>query len=263
MRSLFLFAVLSFLLFSCSLEKRHYRSGYAVRWKNSSPAVANNSEKHFNIPQTETPSEFPLSAAAGDENPVNDILPGKKYSLAEVCDTIFLKSGGKILARDIKVTADGLNYKSCEGRNGEKLSLLKNEVDRIHHADGGTDYFYSSEPSGNTTGQQGRNGANGTGNAPPPGYNYGNSQSNPEASRMADKSLILGIISTFAPLFIVCMVLGVIAIRNGRQAQEMMKGGNFNASTYKRARIGTIFGIIGLGLRLLVIALIIAAFVFG
>jgi hypothetical protein len=256
MRALFLIPFALLFLFSCSLEKRHYRSGYAIQWSRKSHIPEKN-----DIPVHTIEPQYPLSASLNDHTPVI-VSEEVNVQVSEVeCDTIFLKGGARIIARDIQVKEMDLEYKSCDGRNGERLSVAKNEVDNVHHANGGRDYFYSAAPS-NTGPELGRN--RGYGNpVKPPAYGKGSGANTAEAEKYADKSLWLGIGSALAPFYFLSMIVAGIAIRNGNKAMELLKGSNFNARIYRRARNGLLWAKIGLGIRAAILILIIAVLVLG
>lgn len=138
------------LLASCSVEKRHYRSGFYVTHKNSKEI------KHVNAPIAKVEKMEPVDASKVHfyTEPVEKIEPvivasnEKKIYTEEIksperfvgplenCDTIFLVDKTGIKAKVVEITATEVKYKYCDNIDGPLRSISKYTVRYISYANG-------------------------------------------------------------------------------------------------------------------------------
>jgi hypothetical protein len=139
-----------FILTSCSMEKRHYRSGFSFNWNaaNRNTVAKKNSDKD-NAPKdvisdnsesssAET-SELPVSASAEAVAPVvvkQESLLTTKSLPKDSCDVIEMKSGKKILANILEINPSTVKYKNCGDSQGPDRVISKEEIAGITYANG-------------------------------------------------------------------------------------------------------------------------------
>jgi len=139
-----------FMLTSCSLEKRHYRSGYSINWNS---AKRNNVAKK-NITHEETQSditgndaqtaaaevaELPVTASAEAIAPTvvkQESLLKPKALPKDSCDVIEMRSGKKILANIHEINPSTVKYKNCGDSSGPDRIIEKEEIASITYANG-------------------------------------------------------------------------------------------------------------------------------
>jgi hypothetical protein len=131
------------LFCSCSIQKKHYLSGYHIEWQKKSVA-------HRQIPPDIIISQ-PLVAAKQLPDlsaSLTKFYPKKEYKLSalpitakENCDTIVLNSGEIILARVLEVTPEEVKFRYCLVRNRSTWFFKREHVTGINYSDGDKDYF--------------------------------------------------------------------------------------------------------------------------
>jgi len=147
-----IFTILSTLLFlcSCSIQKRNYRPGYHVEWKNSSTKththnfLSKKSSAIESLPIRETiltqnKKQTQLLAAASTDVP-KVIYTGTK-TFSDNCDSLFLRKGEIILAKVKEINPTEIKYKKCGAEDGPLYVIAKNDVHYIIYANGQTEEF--------------------------------------------------------------------------------------------------------------------------
>ncbi|MFA5781369.1 MAG: hypothetical protein WC868_03770 [Bacteroidales bacterium] len=174
---------LTFVLSSCTMQKRIYLSGYNVEWrkgiqksdkqtfaeKKTNDAVKTKSENNVEpatiLDQTQT--SIADNAEANNDNLTasvgNSVIPinstpsqQKEFSVitsSDECDNIVLKNGEEIKAKVTEITTDEIKYKKCDNLTGPSYSIKKSEVFMIRYSNGTKDIITSnnSAPSNTAT----------------------------------------------------------------------------------------------------------------
>ncbi|MBP7809170.1 MAG: hypothetical protein KA163_07755 [Bacteroidia bacterium] len=122
---------------SCSLQKRHYMSGYHVSSYKKKHTVTKSSESKK--------AEVKKSYSANDESLVASsdkgiLLPeSKKLSLfntKEECDLIVLKNADEVKVKVVEITETEIKYRKCEEPNGVIYTYKKSDVFMIKYPNG-------------------------------------------------------------------------------------------------------------------------------
>jgi hypothetical protein len=64
---------------------------------------------------------------------------------SNICDTIFLKSGGLLLGKVEEIGQTEIKYRKCNNLTGPIISIAKSEVTTIHYSNGTRDFFDPSD----------------------------------------------------------------------------------------------------------------------
>lgn len=145
-----------FILSSCSIEKRHYSSGYHVEWFNQSASQQKREnlspkdsepkiEESTLIENVELSFDDDVQLAAIESKPRIDHVanssqnrfkskPSKLFD--EECDLVILKNGEEIRAKVIEVGVREIKYKNCDNLDGPLFSKRKSEVFMIKYPNG-------------------------------------------------------------------------------------------------------------------------------
>ena len=183
MKNLFFVSiVLTFIISSCSIEKRYVLSGYHIQSRSVKKSTKPQKNKpqivlsNFNKPQidfvtkTEQDSieknienenlnlvasnDFVVLSSNNYKNilPLNSkqesmVLKNKinEMSINDTCDLIILKSGDEILAKVIEIGISEIKYKKCENLNGPLLVIKKSSVFMIKYPNGAKDIITTED----------------------------------------------------------------------------------------------------------------------
>ncbi|MBP7809171.1 MAG: DUF4190 domain-containing protein [Bacteroidia bacterium] len=126
------------ILFSCSIEKRRYMTGYHV----SSHKKTNTTAKPSQTKQPKTENKILESdevLVASLDNSIT--LPKGKKSLIysnpkEECDIIILKNSDEIKAKIVEITETEIKYKKCNDSDGKIYTYKKSEVFMVKYPNG-------------------------------------------------------------------------------------------------------------------------------
>jgi hypothetical protein len=251
---LFFISLLLVIIVSCSIQKRNYREGYHIEWKNKNHSDLSlrkyTSDKHraessslamrYFLPEILAQSPT-LSSDKKNTNPVTS----EKTIAVDNCDTIIFKNGRKVIAKVLEINPTEIKYKSCNNPDPTVNTIDKNEIRYIIYANGTKEYFSEVNKEPSTTNNN---------------YNRRNYEEY-EIKELADDSFMAGICGLIG-LFLV-PPLGLIgcflAIRRGKKALAYMEKDPLLKAKYgKKARAGLTMGRIGCFLPLAIIAAIIA-----
>lgn len=114
-----------FILSSCSIEKRHYRSGYNLTWK-----------KNIKLTEKSNAPSPGLFTASADKDIIiltaNDLIinPG------DSCDTIVFKNQMEMKAKVLEINQTEVKYKRCDYPEGPTYSAEKDQVVLIKYKNG-------------------------------------------------------------------------------------------------------------------------------
>ncbi len=256
--SLFLIATVSF--YSCSVERRHYSNGFYVDRKQSHEQ-AKPDEKHAVV--QETPAGMPAGKelAPGSQADPNAVASAEKgvpvLTLKEKsdvpCDTLFMRSGEKILAAIQEISPTQVKYKMCDYQDGPLRIIGKWKVASVHYAGGAKETF---ESTGDGEGDSGKK------VEPEYSSNHSEGASNRSekdfmANKYAERSMDCGIGACVCLLlcFPLAIVFGVLAIQNGKKALRIMEGNTRMGLKYgARARRGIHLGIVAIVIPIALLA---------
>ncbi len=130
------------LLASCSVEKRHYRSGYYVSKKNSKEIKATSiptarvekikpiDVSKINFYAEPIEKKEPLLVASSEKTvyTVKVKNPERFIGSLETCDTIFLVDKTGIKAKVVEITPTEIKYRYCDDQDGPLRSVSKYTV---------------------------------------------------------------------------------------------------------------------------------------
>ncbi|MEI6508103.1 MAG: DUF4190 domain-containing protein [Bacteroidota bacterium] len=162
--NLFAALIIVFVSFlsSCSIEKRHYMSGYNIEWKtwkhntvqaNSMPKSVNNTEAKPNENnQTVNGNDENLTASSDSvlsfiplkksfEDKVTSPIQFVNKHLADECDLMVLANGDELKVKVMKIGPDEIFYKKCENLTGPDYFIKKSDVFMIKYPNGTKDVF--------------------------------------------------------------------------------------------------------------------------
>jgi len=240
------------ILLSCSVQKRNYRPGFHVEWKDhSSKSTANVHALH----KARKQSDPKLAATVIDpvnkkkssdliasvhSLPVKRLFTGTK-TFIDNCDSIFLRKGEVVLAKVLEINPTEIKYKNCNNPDGPLIIIYKNAVSYIRYANGQVEEFPYEIPKAQTTTQR------------------------IDEIRVKEDSLSSLVNSIIGIPLLFAGGLGLIffwfGIRNGKRAlRRMGTDPRLNALYRKRAMAGFLTGLI---CYLLVALLICALMLYG
>ncbi len=153
---------LMLVLYSCTMEKRIYSSGYHIEWNKSkqNPDRQKLASKTAKQNQTVTVEQSEIATNTVDNSPpviddnitasvdnsiimTNTTPSPQKYFLiinsVEECDSIILKNGEEIKAKVTEIASDEIKYKKCDNLNGPTYTIKKSEVFMIKYSNGTED----------------------------------------------------------------------------------------------------------------------------
>jgi hypothetical protein len=241
---------LSVLLESCSVEKRHYTSGYHLQWKHAVKSdlpekVVVKAKQESKVVKIEKLAEEKPSLSqntdalfASSEKKKNIILFSPD-SIA--CDTLILRNETEIKVKVTEITPTEIKYKHCNNLNGPTYIVYRYEVSYIKYANGSLDSFINEHPP--TVKKNNTN------------YSRDNFETERIVSDKSTRSLVLGLVSFFLSLF--GIITAIFAIIRGVECLRLIAQDPEHLLRYKpRAMAGMVLGIVYLALIVLVFALI-------
>jgi hypothetical protein len=246
---------LSLLLFSCSVEKRLYSSGYHIS-KNSKNLAKKDRTQHSTKKQrivepndneetivyedsrntTNEDIEYVSDLFASiDEDLVISSNSGFSSKLNETCDIIILKDGTEIKAKVLEINDDNIKYKMCDNLEGPTFTKNKNLIFMIKYPNGTSTVVNSMET--------------------PSAKNEPIRTKTEEAEKIVPSSaqwgLALSILGLFVPFGGVLML--TIGGLLGSQARKLIKENPNKYTGEKMAKAAEIISIIGLILWLILL----------
>ena len=249
----FCFLVFSACVFqSCSLEKRHYTSGYHLQWKkNKSDLIPQHTKatlaevkKQINdrVSSKETEGISSLSfnlLTVSSERKKGIVLLTVDSTR---CDTIIMRDGTERNAKVIEITPAEIKYKDCNNINGPAYVVYRYKVSYIKYPNGTVDSFVNEYPPSQT-------------------ITKNKTEANPDIGnyvrRRSIASLVLGIISILIP--IIGFFTSFFAIGFAIECLTLIRKNRESLWRYSTSSIiGLVLGIIAL---LVYIAFIVALIV--
>jgi hypothetical protein len=255
LKFLFSFLILSLtLLQSCSIEKRHYTSGYHIEWKKG------NSEGKVQYTEPQTQNSL---TASSEKKKAMVVLSSDSIK----CDTLIMKDGTEVKAKVLEVTPTEVKYKFCNNINGPLYVAYRYNLSYIKYANGTMDSFVNEHPpvtppsnrnNGGYNNQyrggnnQNNNGAafNGNNNR----YDMDNYATSEYVRKTSTASLILGIVSIPLLDIGIGFITAIIAIVLAKKCLRLIKQNPEHLWMYsKRATAGLVLGWVVIGMVLLIL----------
>ncbi|MBL7931146.1 MAG: hypothetical protein JNL60_04570 [Bacteroidia bacterium] len=146
---------------SCSVQKRHYKSGYYISWgktsnqkqnslpdKKESISIADKRKKNVTSVKTTQSSETVYASAGDLLNPIEIKSTSPLFFPPDdSCDVLIFKDGSEV---SVKVTEVGINeikYKRCNNLDGPSHISRKSEIFMIKYANGTKEVVRSENSS--------------------------------------------------------------------------------------------------------------------
>ena len=234
-------------LFSCSLQKRKYQSGYFLSWNKNNLSIAKNEkQKEFNVQKKEIKFKdisFEKDITTSANNKITKIFNNTiKNNLAfpDSCDQIIYKDGTEINAKVTEINTSEIRYKRCDFIDGPTFVEKQNKVFMIKYANGKSEMFKTEKA-----------------------VEYNNGKIIQDSQKINDKdkktnsfsiaSLVCSILG-FYPLFILGWILGLIF---GALAKNEIKSepNKYNKKSENFAKAGVVISVIGMILLFLMISI--------
>lgn len=134
---LFLLALLSFV--SCSVEKRHYMSGYNINFKNNQPTKIANVKAITS--ETSESYEYPVTSC--EDNTIYLASKSKSIkNLTDTCDLIELKNKTTIYANIKSIDSKTIIYDDCNSLRIKEHTINKSEITKITFKNGTIRNYY-------------------------------------------------------------------------------------------------------------------------
>lgn len=155
MRNLILLLTVLSIISSCSIEKRLYRPGYHIEWRNNNKQNNKAIEHHdqssnvslqpdniFKVEEVQVDNNL-AEAKIESTHEINEIdkIKTLKKLTDNTCEEIILRSGIIIKGKVTEIGVDEIKYKKCENLEGPTIVILKKDVFMIKYANGTTDVF--------------------------------------------------------------------------------------------------------------------------
>ena len=226
-------------LFSCSLQKRKYQSGYFLSWNKNNLSIAKNQkQKQFNVQKNEikfNEISFEKDITTSANNKITKIFNNTiKNNLAvpDSCDKIIYKDGTEIMAKITEINTSEIRYKRSDVIDGPTFVKKQNKVFMIKYANGKSEMFKTEKAVENNKGKK----------------------LFKIAKKIIDKdkktnpfsiaSLVFSILGGFPLAILGLSILGLIfgAIANKQIKKDSNK---YNQNSKGLAKLGVIIGIIG------------------
>jgi hypothetical protein len=248
-------AILSIsFLGSCSVEKRHYMSGYHLS-KKSKPASGTQGlvkKETISYPKTE-----PVASSSNDLSQLG-INSSKRVTLFDSvpkkqdCDSIFFRTGGdKIAGKLVEINTSEVKYRKCSNPDGPLFIVKKSDVIKVKYANGTEELISSSPAKENTVvtdkprNQDKRDDRRRTENT------------GAKTDPLAVMSMVFGIISMPLGLIVIGGIFGALAVVFGNLSKKKIRE-NPDLKGIGMAKTGITLGYIGFGIALLILLILVA-----
>ena len=213
------FGIMILVLFSsCSMEKRHYNSGYHIDWKKDQKSVQEVEPKKNDLRTEDQDLSFHSNTAGVEPAsliPVRtDVRRAEEQFInvaVDKCDLIVLQNGTEIKAVIHKVGDSEIIYKICPENKDGKYSIQKSKVFMIRYQNGKNDTINIKKEI--------------TENLPDTAARIENKQKQPELDTNALISFLSALLIPFvyftAP---VAIIFGFISLSRIRRSDGKLKG---------------------------------------
>lgn len=147
-------------LFSCSLQKRKYQSGYFLSWNKNNLSIAKNQkQKEFNLQKNEikfNEISFEKDITTSANNKITKIFNNtinNNLAVPDSCDKIIYKDGTEIMAKITEINTSEIRYKRCDFIDGPTFVEKQNKVFMIKYANGKSEMFKTEKAVENNNGK--------------------------------------------------------------------------------------------------------------
>ena len=160
---LFLIGIILFAFGSCTMEKRHYSSGFYIQKighnQSYQKITAQQTINSYTTEETVTASTD-NSIILATQKPISlfqkEIYKNKKLnpiriSSIEDCDILTLKNGEELKVKVLEIGQSEIKYKKCDNQNGPTISIRKSEVFSIKYPNGSKDIITTANNSSIST----------------------------------------------------------------------------------------------------------------
>ena len=234
-------------LFSCSLQKRKYQSGYFLSWNKNNLSIAKNQkQKQFNVQKNEikfNEISFEKDITTSANNKITKIFNNtikNNPAVPDSCDKIIHKDGTEIMAKITEINTSEIRYKRCDFIDGPTFVEKQNKVFMIKYANGKSEMFKTEKAFENNNGKiiQDSQKIN---------------DKDKKTNTSSKASFIFSILG-FYPLFILGWILGLIF---GALAKNEIKSepNKYNKKSENFAKAGVVISVIGMILLFLMISI--------
>lgn len=152
-----------FTLFSCSVQKRKYQSGYFVEWKSQHLRKEKKETSADNAIRIENPSQYSYTAISPSANTGLSVSSGNELSFfnkpdfikssiktpTDSCDLIIFKDGSEVPVKLIEISSRQIKYKKCSLPDGPLYVTNKADLFMIKYVNG-TRELIKTEPASAT-----------------------------------------------------------------------------------------------------------------
>lgn len=234
-------------LFSCSLQKRKYQSGYFLSWNKNNLSIAKNQkQKGFNVQKNEikfNEISFEKDITTSANNKITKIFNNtinNNLAVPDSCDKIIYKDGTEIMAKITEINTSEIRYKRCDFIDGPTFVEKQNKVFMIKYANGKSEMFKTEKAVENNKGKiiQDSQKIN---------------DKDKKTNTFSKASFIFSILG-FYPLIILGWILGLIfgAIAKNEIKSEPNK---YNKKSMNLAKAGVVISVIGMIFLFLMISI--------
>ena len=234
-------------LFSCSLQKRKYQSGYFLSWNKNNLSIAKNQkQKGFNVQENEikfNEISFEKDITTSANNKITKIFNNtikNNPAVPDSCDKIIHKDGTEIMAKITEINTSEIRYKRCDFIDGPTFVEKQNKVFMIKYANGKSEMFKTEKAFENNNGKiiQDSQKIN---------------DKDKKTNTSSKASFIFSILG-FYPLFILGWILGLIF---GALAKNEIKSepNKYNKKSENFAKAGVVISVIGMIFLFLMISI--------
>ncbi len=258
LKFLFSFLITSLIVLqSCSIEKRHYTSGYHLQWKSSTRNVLSQKTETTLTKTSNANTDINSLTASSDKK--NGIVLLNTDSTG--CDTLIMKDGAEIKAKILEVTPTEIKYRFCNNINGPVYVVYRYNVSYIKYKNGTLDSFVNEHPALNTPPNKNKDISNLNNNN---NWKNGNNSQNNfvenyYVGKLSTTSLVCGIVSFFISFF--GIITAIVALTSGYKSLRLINNDPANLWMYRgRTMAGIILGWIFVGLIILGIIILIIIF---
>ncbi len=143
---------LTLIFQSCSVEKRHYTSGYNLQWKHNAKPTEPEEIKQAVAQTKQEQKVIKLKSVSNQktilsEN-INELIASsekkKRISISTdsiACDTLILRNETEIKVKVTEITPTEVKYKYCNNLTGPTYVVYRYDVSYIKYANGSLDSF--------------------------------------------------------------------------------------------------------------------------
>ncbi len=252
---LLFFAV--FIIQACSVDKRRYTSGYAVKWNKNEPSVKSKNQKVFLTQKKETSIKSKVKIISYEEilslKDVKTLTASIEKRKAIIllapdsvnCDTLIMRNGTEIKAKVTEITPTEIKFKYCNNLSGPNYVVYRYEVSYVKYANGSLDSFVDEFK-------------------PAPAINKYNKRDKDQGSYtenyVSKRCVAANFFGAFSLIPFYGFPAGIIAIIMGMKCLHLIDKDPKTLLPYRhRTMVGIVLGAIGIAITILIFGAILVA----